>query len=97
MQIDTITITATATKSIWLNPAGKPEIVMRHLSGLDTPTAVPRYAVKLRATAAFEKTYSIIRFAPVKNAANSPKNIHTLNCKIVSIGIISSFNFASIN
>jgi hypothetical protein len=76
MQIDIITITETATKSIWLNPAGKPEMVMRHLSVVDTPMAVPRYAVKLRATAAFEKTYSIIRFAPVKNAANSPENMH---------------------
>lgn len=73
MQIDIIRITETATKSIWLNPAGKPEMVMRHLSAVDTPTAVPRYAVKLLATAAFEKTYSIIRFAPVKNAANSPE------------------------
>jgi hypothetical protein len=32
--------------------------------------------VKLRATAALEKTYSMIRFAPVRNAANSPANHH---------------------
>ena len=65
-------MTPTATRSTWLNPSGSPGTGIRHLLGASTPTAVPRYAVKLRATAALEKTYSMIRFAPVRNAANSP-------------------------
>ena len=67
-------MTPTATRSTWLNPSGRPGTGIRHLLGASTPTAVPRYAVKLRATAALEKTYSMIRFAPVRNAANSPAN-----------------------
>ena len=50
-----IRTTATATRSISLNPLGSPETVNLHLV-LENPAAVPRYAVKLRATAAFDKT-----------------------------------------
>lgn len=48
-------MTRTATMSIWLNPFGREGIVIRHFE-VDTPTAVLRYAVKLRATAAFDST-----------------------------------------
>jgi hypothetical protein len=36
------------------------------------PKTAERLEVKLRATAAFDITYSMIRLAPVKYAANSP-------------------------
>jgi hypothetical protein len=72
MQTESRRMTPTATRSTWLNPWGRPGTGILHLLGASTPTAVPRYAVKLRATAALEKTYSMIRFAPVRNAANSP-------------------------
>jgi hypothetical protein len=62
----------TPTRSTWLNPWGRPGTGILHLLGASTPTALPRYAVKLRTTAALEKTCSMIRFAPVRNAANSP-------------------------
>jgi hypothetical protein len=75
MQMEMMRMTATATRSIWLNPLGRPGTAIRHLLAASTPTAVPRYAVRLRATAALEKTYSMIRFAPVRNAANSPSSI----------------------
>lgn len=72
MQTEMRRMTPTATRSTWLKPLGRPGTAIRHLLGASTPTAVPMYAVKLRATAALEKTYSMIRFAPVRNAANSP-------------------------
>lgn len=50
-----IRTTATATRSISLNPFGSPETVNLHFV-VENPNAVPRYAVKLRATAAFDNT-----------------------------------------
>lgn len=57
-----------------MNPCGKPDIVILHLSVVEIPIAAPKYAVKLLDTAALDKTYSITRFAPVIKAANSPAN-----------------------
>lgn len=82
-------MTATATRSTWLKPSGRPRTAIRHSRGASTPTAVPRYAVKLRATAALENTYSMIRFAPVRNAASSPAAtaaaVSTAKCRAVFI------------
>lgn len=56
MMIVRIKITKTAMKSISLNPFGKDEIVILHFDSAETPIEVPRYVVKLLATAAFENT-----------------------------------------
>lgn len=46
----------TAIMSSWLNPFGRCETVIRHFVSAETPMAVPRYVVKLLATAALDST-----------------------------------------
>jgi len=51
---------------------GKPWTSTLHTFGSFCPNAMLKYSVKLLATAAFEKTYSISIFAPAKYPKNSP-------------------------